>query len=604
MDLLDMGSAALKRGDARKALEAFARVLQADPRNARARAGVGECLVRAGDWAGGMAHLRQALELENTLVEPRVLLGLGLRLQGHLEQASSMFDEALGLAPEHVEALYQRGLIAKNTRDPGLARRFFAKARELDASRMDVLMELVHIRRALCDWDGLDVLEAELVQRSLLGARAKDLRATVMYGSMARMLLTHDRDSFDLSSLLVKQVLPQQLPIWPPRRAPHARVRLGYLHSDANRHPTGLNLHHFFELHDRGRFEVFVYSFGKDDGSIYRKSVEEGAEHFVDLAGQSDDAIAKRIARDEIDVLVDLMGLMANHKLGVLWRRPAPVQMTYFADPGPVPGECLDYVIADPVVIPDASRDAGYFGPVIRLPRCYFPAAGQAVSDRPPPASRAALGLPTEGFVFASFNAIHKLTPEMFASWLRILRTCPNAVLWVLAGHKLADTALREKLAQAQIDSSRLILAPFEGDYTRHQARLQAADLMLDTVPWGAHTTCADCLRVGVPVLTLTGENFASRVGDSMNRAVGLPELTTRSLAEYEAKACELYARGTADLKAHLLDARNVCGLFNPVHVVRDLERAYLTAQDAVRQATSVKRKGPRVLPHIDLEPA
>ncbi len=598
-----MGSAALQRGDARKALEAFGRILQADPQHARARAGIGECLVRAGDWAGGMAHLRQALELDATLVEPRVLLGLGLRLQGHLEQASAMFDEALGLAPEHVEALYQRGLIAKNTRDPDLARQCFSRARQIDASRMDVLMELVHIRRALCDWDGIAALEDELVQRSLLGARAKDLRATVMYGSMARMLLTNDRDSFELSSLLVNQLRPQQLPIWPARKKPHARLRVGYLHSDANRHPTGLNLHHFFELHDKSRFEVFVYSFGKNDGSIYRKSVEEGSEHFADLAGQSDDAIAKRIARDEIDVLVDLMGLMANHKIGVLWRRPAPVQMTYFADPGPVPGECLDYVIADPVVIPDASRDAGYFGPVIRLPRCYFPAAGQAVSELPPPASRESLGLPTEGFVVASFNAVHKLTPEMFASWLRILRTCPKTVLWVLAGHELADAALREKVAQAGLDPTRLILAPFERDYTRHQARLQAADLMLDTVPWGAHTTCADCLRVGVPVLTLTGENFASRVGDSMNRAVGLPELTTSSLAEYETKACELYTRGTADLKARLLDARNACGLFNPVQVVRELERAYLAAQEAVRQAASAKRKGPRVLPHIDLEP-
>lgn len=600
-----MGCAALKRGDARKALEAFGRVLQADPRHALAHAGVGECLVRTGDWAGGMAHLRQALQLDASLVQPRALLGLGLRLQGDLGQATQFFDEALARDPDHVEALYQRGLIAKNTQDPAMALQCFARARALDASRLDVLMELVHIKRALCDWEGCAELEAELVQRSLHAARAKDLRADVMYGSLARTLLDNDRDSFEVSSLLVNKARPQTLSIWPARKKPRARVRLGYLHADANRHPTGLNLHHFFALHDRGRFEVFVYSFGKNDGSIYRKSVEEGAEHFVDLAGQSDDLIARRIARDEIDILVDVMGLMANHKLGVLWRRPAPVQLTYFADPGPVPGECLDYVIADPVVVPDASRDAGYFGPVLRLPRCYFPAIGQATSELPPAAIRQALGLPDQAFVFASFNTIHKLTPQVFAAWLRILSDCPNAVLWVLAGHERADAALREQVVRAGLDPARLIMAPFEADYTRHQARLQAADLLLDTVPWGAHTTCADCLRVGVPVLTLAGANFASRVGESMNRAVGLPELTTHSLEAYVAKATELYRQGTGPLKTHLADAAKLA-LFQPEAIVRDLERAYLAAQAAVQAAQSEKsgkRKGSRALPHIDLPP-
>jgi predicted O-linked N-acetylglucosamine transferase (SPINDLY family) len=329
-----------------------------------------------------------------------------------------------------------------------------------------------------------------------------------------------------------------------------------------------------FELHDRERFETCAFSYGPNDKSAMRARLERAFDRFNDVSGKSDAAIATLLRDNEIDIAVDLKGYTGSARPGILASRPAPLQVHYLGYPGTMGAGTIDYLIADSIVIPDEERKF-YTEKIAYLPDSY------QCNDRKRPVptrapNRSEAGLPANGFVFCCFNANNKILPEMFDVWMRLLAEVPGSVLWLFADNDDVIANLRSEARVRGVAPERLIFAK-RVSLGEHLARLTLADLVLDTLPYGAHTTASDALWAGVPVLTTRGSTFAGRVAASLLAAVGLPELVTSSVAEYEARAKSLVADPAelGALRTRLARNRETCPLFDTGRITRQLEGAY-----------------------------
>jgi predicted O-linked N-acetylglucosamine transferase (SPINDLY family) len=356
------------------------------------------------------------------------------------------------------------------------------------------------------------------------------------------------------------------------RDASGRRLRIGYLSADLHEHPTSQLLVGALEHHDRARYEVHAYALDSDDGTAHRARLVAAFEHFHDVRALAHDALARQIAADGIDVLVDLQGYTAESRPQVAALRPAPVQVNYLGYPGTMGAAFVDFILADATLVPPG--DEQWYGEtVIRLPDTY-----QANDDRQAIAERAfarsELGLPEDGAVFASFNAHFKIERETFAAWMRILAAVPGSVLWLLGGP--GEAALRAAADRSGIEPARIVFAT-RMRKPEHLARHRAADLFLDTYTYNAHTTASDALWAGLPVLTRPADGFAGRVAASLLRAIGLPELVAPDLDAYERTAVEL-ARdpaALAALRAKLAAHRSSLPLFDTARFTRNLEAAF-----------------------------
>jgi predicted O-linked N-acetylglucosamine transferase (SPINDLY family) len=368
------------------------------------------------------------------------------------------------------------------------------------------------------------------------------------------------------------------VPAPPQAPAPGARpqrLHVGYFSRDFRDHPVGHLLRGVLGLHDRERFEISAISCGPDDGSEYRRAFERSADHFVDVQADSDDAAARRIAAAGIDVLLDLGGHTLGSRLAVLARRPAPVQAHYLGYPGTVGAPYLDGFFTDDVVTPPGHENE-FTERVVRVPRCFMASAAEPADAVPPP-SRAEAGLPADAFVYCNFGTASRMTRDTFELWLDVLRATPGSVLWLAGAEAPSIRRLGDRARAAGVDPNRLVFAPRAPSKRGHLARLALADLMLDTIGWyNGHSTTADALWAGVPVLTAPAGHFAGRVAASLVRAAGLNELVAADRAQYRALAIQAgtdraYAQA---LRQRLAAARATAPFFDTRGRVADLESA------------------------------
>jgi protein O-GlcNAc transferase len=329
------------------------------------------------------------------------------------------------------------------------------------------------------------------------------------------------------------------------------------------------------ENHDRSRFEVTAISFGSHTDSMTRR-IEQASEHFVDVREKTDSEVAEFLRRREIDIAVDLKGFTQDSRSGILARRPAPVQVSYLGFPGTMGASYIDYILADSTVIAEQHFRL-YSERVVWLPDTYQSNDNKRlIADHMP--TRAECGLPEDAFVFCSFNSVYKINPQIFDIWMRLLAAKANGVMWLIEANSTAVRNLRREAERRSIAPERLIFAP-RMPLPDHLARSRQADLFLDTLPCNAHTTASDALWAGVPVLTCLGETFAGRVAASLLKAIGLSELITTSLEDYEALALKL-AHDPALLvavKSKLARNRDTHPLFDTAQFSRHIESAYLT---------------------------
>ena len=331
-----------------------------------------------------------------------------------------------------------------------------------------------------------------------------------------------------------------------------------------------------FEIHDRNRFEIIGVSYGPDDGSNIRSRLIKSFDRFFDVATRTDEEIAKLLRDLKIHIAVDLKGHTTDARLGILARRAAPIQATYLGFPGTSGADFIDYVIADKIVLP-ADQQPFFSENIVHLPDSYQVNDSKRQISSPIP-SRDELGLPEDGFVFCCFNNTWKLTSGLFDIWMRLLTATENSVLWLYQSNALAAVNLCKEAQARGVDPARLVFAPHK-DVPEHLARLTRADLFLDTLPYNAHTTASDALWAGVPVVTCLGQTFAGRVAASLLHAVGLPELVTKSLEEYEALALQLATEPVllASIKQKLQQNRLTAPLFDSERFRRHIEAGYAT---------------------------
>jgi predicted O-linked N-acetylglucosamine transferase (SPINDLY family) len=343
---------------------------------------------------------------------------------------------------------------------------------------------------------------------------------------------------------------------------------------DFREHPVSSLMAGLIEAHDRARFEVYGFSYGLNTQDATRKRLEAAFDKFFDLHDKSSAEIAA-LARDcRIEIAVDLAGYTGEARTEIMGFRAAPIQVNYLGYPGTMGSDDIDYIIGDGTVIPEADRSY-YAEKIVTLPHSYqVNDPKREIADMP--FTRSVLGLPDEGFVFCCFNNNFKILPATFDSWMRILKRAERSVLWLFEDNAGAAANLRKEAEKRGVDPERLIFAPRMARHA-HLGRHRVADLFLDTLPYNAHTTASDALWVGLPVLTLLGKSFAGRVGASLVRAVGLPELVTETPDAYEALAVEL-ATDPVRLKAlkdKLAMNRLSCPLFNLGLFTQHIEAAY-----------------------------
>jgi predicted O-linked N-acetylglucosamine transferase (SPINDLY family) len=387
----------------------------------------------------------------------------------------------------------------------------------------------------------------------------------------------------NLAAILTQASVPAAPPPkWRGERYGHDRIRIAYMSSDLRGHPVGAQIVDLLERHDRTRFEVTGVFLGRDDGSETHRRIRRACGHFHDVWDKSDEAVAGLIRAHEIDILVDLNGQTMGWRPGILKHRPAPVQASYLGYAGTTGAPFMDYVIADAVTAP-FDHQSHYSERIVHLPDCFWPSDPRPVP--PPPVSRAEAGLPESGFVFCSFNVHWKLTAEIFAAWMRLLAAVPGSVLWLRQANEGITRNLQRAAQDHGVDPARIVWAPRLSSFDQHLARHALADLFLDSFPYNAHVTASDALWAGLPVLTLQGGSFVSRVASSFLAALDLHELVTASLGDYEALALAL-ARDPvrlAGLRARLAQNRLSEPLFDTDRLRRNLEQAFIVMVDRSR---------------------
>jgi predicted O-linked N-acetylglucosamine transferase (SPINDLY family) len=370
--------------------------------------------------------------------------------------------------------------------------------------------------------------------------------------------------------------MPQVAPIGPLTRRRADKIKVAYLSADFRRHPVGHGIVGVLEQHDRTRFEVHGVSHGADDGSEIRARIATAVDHFHDVQGRSDREVAAMLNELAVDIVVDLSGHTEGSRTAMLAYRPAPTQVSYFGYPGSTGAEFIDYVMADRVVLP-FDQQPFFSEKIVHLPDSYQANDSKRQTAAIAP-TRADLGLPDDAFVFTCFNNAYKLSRPVVEIWARLLTACPNSLLWLYYINDSAQANIQQELISHGVDPSRVILAPFV-EQPDHLARLKLADLFLDTLPYNAHTTASDALWAGVPVLTCLGSTFAGRVAGSLLQAVGLPELITNSVEEYETLAQKLASDPAllGSLRERLAQNLTSHPLFDTQRLTRHIEAAYTT---------------------------
>jgi predicted O-linked N-acetylglucosamine transferase (SPINDLY family) len=376
----------------------------------------------------------------------------------------------------------------------------------------------------------------------------------------------------------------------------HDRIRLAYLSGDFRDHAVAFLITGVLEQHDRQRFETIALSLRPEDPGHYGQRIKRAAEHFIDLSGLSDAQAAARIRELEVDILVDLAGFTRGARFGILARRPAPIQVNYLGFPATLGAPYIDYLIADEFLIPVESRPH-YAEHIAYLPECF-----QANDDQRPRnahvPTRSEAGLPASAIVLCCFNNSYKINPTFFSVWMRLLQATADSVLWLVADDELTQQNLRREAQQRGVDPQRLIFAA-RLPYAQHLARLALADLFLDTLPFNGGTTVSDALWANLPVLTCAGEAMAARMAGSLLHSIGLSELISFDLAQYEQLALELLhdRPRLAALRSRIASARSSATLFNTARLTRHLEAAYRHMHQTYQQHLPVQHFAVQDLP-------
>jgi predicted O-linked N-acetylglucosamine transferase (SPINDLY family) len=581
IDLITIAETLSQSGNQDRGLqtyEAWLRHHPTDPHRHVACFNYGSLLLQTGHFAKAAIAFSETTQLQPDFLPAYINAGLALERLGHADHAVAQWLNVVGhVGPldanciaNKTSALKHLGRVYQRAGNIALAEEAMRQCLAIDPHQHDACQHWILFRLMQCKWPV--IVPTGTLTRSLLMTAIEPLGVAILADDPIYQL-AHAWRSFE--RLIVRPAAPHTVGRWippePPRRQTRP-LRIGYVSPDFRGHAVGFLSVELFELHDRGNFEIFAYYSGRPQPDALQARIRRNADHWTEIGGWTDKQAARKIVEDEIDILIDLGGHTDGSPLTALALRPAPVIVNWLGYPGTMGTPYHQYIIADDTIIPP-EYEKYYSERVIRLP-CYQPTDRKRIVAETP--TRAEVGLPHGAFVYCCFNGSQKVNPAMFRCWMSILHRTPNAVLWLLSCDAATDERLRQQAAAQGIAPDRLIFAARKGN-AEHLARFPLADLFLDTSPYGAHTTASDAMWMGVPVVTVAGHSFASRVCASLVRAAGLPELVCNNRQAYTDLAVEL---GSDPDRLHALRerlrlGRDHCTLFNTPLLVARLEALF-----------------------------
>jgi predicted O-linked N-acetylglucosamine transferase (SPINDLY family) len=591
---------ALKRFD--EALGSYGEALNINPRSVEALNNRGVALLALKRNEEALKNYDAVLAIAPESVETLDNRGLALRGLNRLDEALINHDAALAIRSDDAEALNNRGITLLALKRHEDAIKSFEAALAINPNfadaihnRGDALWSLRRTSEALvayesvltinpehayafggraaaalnlCDWRRTAEITDQI--KTHIAAHKPGIAPAVLFGYSDDPML-----QLECAKLRALDRIPAKRRLVPSAASRHAgKIKLAYLSPDFHSHATAYLMAELFERHDRRHFDVMGISFGPDDGSEMRARLLKAFDEFHDVRRKSDQEVASLLRDSNVHIAIDLNGHMQSSRPGIFSYRPCPVQVSYLGYPGTMGADFIDYIIADPIVAP-FDQQPFFSEKIVHLPECYqVNDSKRAVAMEVP--SRKDMGLPDRGPVFCCFNNSWKITAPVFDVWMRLLRAVPNSALWLLEDNAAASTNLRVEAAARGADLQRLVFAA-RTTPEKHLARHSLADLFLDTLPYNAHTTASDSLWMGVPLVTCLGKAFSGRVAASLLHAVGLPELVTRTLEDYENLALQL-ARDPSRLqmvRQKLTQNRPNASLFDTDRFRRHIESAY-----------------------------
>jgi len=561
------------------ALSSYLKAIELEPDHAPTYVNIGNIYNDLGSQQMALNSYKRALEIDPTLAISHLNIGILLSKQGQLNDAISHYQAALAIQPDCEDAHYNLGLAYADQGNRTYARDSLKKALQLSPEHLAALGGLAHQMQHMCEWEGLPLIVEQIRKLTIAAPEFSSSKNWIAPFSYISLPGINAQEQKDCIAKCINRIYPSSSPRYNSSRFPlksteTKKISVAYLSANFQEHPVSYLMAEVIELHDRSRFHVTAYNYNGNEQNLMRERLNLAFDEFVDISDLSVSDAAKRIYADNIDILVDLTGHTQHSKSEIMTLHPAPVQVNYLGYPGTMGADFVDYIIADRFVIPEASHHY-YTEKVAYLPDCFQ--ANDRQRPRPSAPSRTECGLPETAFVFCCFNQTLKITSEVFDIWCRLLLAVPDSILWIASSNPQAEYNLLKELAIRGINGARLVVAPIL-PRKAYLARLQCADVFLDTLPFNAGTTCSDALWMGLPVITCAGDTFAARMAGSLLTTIDVPELITYNLEDYYHLALELATDRIklAAIRNKIIANRETSPLFDSESFTRNMESAYI----------------------------
>lgn len=575
---IELGLTLSGNGFLSEAIQVISNSLLHDPDNVNLLNNLGVIFRDQGKLESAAKCFQKAQLIANESYDVCFNLANTLREMGQFDDAKKQYHLAAKLYPNSHPVYVGLGLLYLEIEKYDLAAKNFRRVLEIQPDNDMALWNLVNTLMYMCEWEELEKWNPKLDRATEYALGHGEKLQETPFVNICR----HADPELNLAvakafskDIEIRSAFSKSRLDFSPRPPQKPKITIGYLSNNFKNHPTSHLIHRMLELHDRSKFNVFCYSYGKDDKSIYRQYIEKGCDKFVDFSQLDEEERAIAIYNDQVDILIDLVGYMAGCRPGICALRPAPIQVRWLGMAGSSGAEFYDYLIADKIVIPE-NEFAYYSEKVIYMPHCYQVNSIQSLSELGKP-ERTQYGLPENGIVFASFHTTYKIDATIFKVWMNILKRAPDSVLWVMPGSEIAAKNMINAARLNGVKSDRIIIAEKIGKQ-EHLLRLRHADIMFDTINVNGAITTSDALQAGVPVITMKGRHFASRMAASILSAAGLTELTGESITEYEELAVDLatHPAKLEMIKNKLKQNLHTMPLFQTRQFVGELEKVYL----------------------------
>jgi protein O-GlcNAc transferase len=566
----NMGITLQKQSKLDDAIEAYKKALAINPEYVDAYNNLGNAFNALGKLGKAIMAYKKAISINPDYASAYYNMGDALQEQYKFEEAIKAYKKAISIQPDYVEAYYNMGNILVDQSKLEVAIGAYINALAIRPDYELIRAQKLYQQAKTCNWSSI----------------AEDVNLIPELGTLKKhvppfaLLSLEDAPQRHLvrSKIYTKANYPQKA--LPPKALPSQkpkRIRIGYFSTDFKEHPVAYLIAKVLKKHNRDQFEIFGYSIHGSSSCAMRQRLEKSFDSFTDVQNMSDKDIAFKARRDNIDIAVDLNGYTKDARTGIFAYRAAPIQINYLGYPGSTGSDFMDYIIADQYLIPPENQK--YFSErQLFLPNTYMPTDNSRELSKKK-ITRSDMGLPEDAFVICCFNNNYKISSTEFDIWMRLLNKVENSVLWLRQSNQFSHVNIKNEAQKRNIESSRLIFAE-KIPMDEHLARQRLADLFVDTFSFNAHTTAAEALWAGLPVVTKIGQGFSARVAGSLLNAVGLPELVTKTEKAYEALILELIKNPSklTKIKEKLANNRLTHPLFNTELYTKHLENGYQQA--------------------------